>query len=317
MLRALAEAEIVPDIVLGCSAGALNGAAFCTQPNLAGVSRLGDVWREVASVPGGLMPSSRIPSPLQIIRKAESMHSNDDLRRSVETFLGGTDTFEELAIPFQCVATDIEATAEEWFDSGDLVEPILASAALPAVYPAVEIGGRSFMDGGVVNNVPLSRAIELGADRVVVCHVGLHGRPHSEIRRPIDAALLGYWIARHARFGRDLAMVPDDIEMIVLPPGQRRNLRYDDFEQSPELIEQGYENAARHLDSLDADDGTESRSELLSNEVRRVIDELKGRVASRRSGHVADPEDEAVTEALHRAAEIRDTPVSGDGTDGT
>ncbi len=306
MLRALLDAGITADVVVGCSAGALNGAAFCAQPNAAGVRRLTDTWLGLADRPGGLMPSSRMPSPVQIIRKGESLHPNDDLRSSIEQFMGGISTFEELVIPFQCVATDIEATSEAWFDSGDLVEPMLASAALPAVFPSVMIGGRAYLDGGVVNNVPISRAIELGADRIVVCHVGLHGRPHKDIRRPIEAALLGYWIARNSRFGRDLAVVPDGVEVIVLPPGNRPTLRYDDFNQSAELIEQGYVRASEHLRTLDEETGGGRRSERFASEVRRVVDELRGRVASKRSGHVADPEIEPLAEAVDRAAESGD-----------
>ena len=59
-------------------------------------------------------------------------------------------TFEELAVPFQCVATDVIGVREVWFASGPLIDPILASAALPAVYPAVEIDGVRYLDGAIV-----------------------------------------------------------------------------------------------------------------------------------------------------------------------
>jgi NTE family protein len=205
------------------------------------------------------MPSSRIPSPLQLIRKGESIHSNHGLLRTVIEFLGDRDTFEELAVPFQCVATDVDLATEQWFDSGRLIEPILASAALPAVYPMVHIAGRRYLDGGVVNNVPLARAVELGAKKIFVLHVGLHGRPHAEVRRPLDAALIAYWIARNNRFQRDLAALPRSIEVVVLPPGDRPEVRYDDFDQTEDLMTQGYERAATYLDELDAAEAKEPR----------------------------------------------------------
>lgn len=249
MLRALTEREIRPDVVLGCSVGALNGATFAAQPDMAGIRRLERVWREIAAP--DLMPSSRIPSSVQLIRKGESLHSNDGLRWTVREALAGRERFEDLEVPFQCVATEVDGAIERWFESGDLVEPILASAALPAVYPMVTIDGRRYLDGGVVDNVPVARAAELGARRIYVLHVGLHGRPEPQVRRPVDAALVAYWIARNSRLARDLANLPKSVEAIVLPPGDRPELRYDDFSQTTELMTQGYLGASAYLTQLE------------------------------------------------------------------
>jgi NTE family protein len=246
MLRALVEREVVPDVVLGCSVGALNGAGFAMEPNAIGVERLVQHWSNTTSYE--LMPSSRIPSALQLLRKGVSLHGNEGLRKGVERLLGRGRQFDELQLPFQCVATQTDQAVERWFDEGDLVTAILASAALPAVYPPVVIDGQRYVDGGVVDNVPIARAVELGCRLIYVLHVGPHGRPDAEIRRPLDGALLAYWIARNSRFARDLASLPPRVEAVVLPPGQRPDLRYDDFGQTEELVRQGYENSARFLD---------------------------------------------------------------------
>jgi NTE family protein len=246
MLRALTERGIVPDVVLGCSVGALNGAGFALEPNAVGVERLVQHWRNTTSYE--LMPSSRIPSALQLLRKGTALHSNEGLRRGIERLLGRGRQFDEMQLPFQCVATHTDLAVERWFDRGDVVQAILASAALPAVYPPVSINGERYVDGGVVDNVPIARAVELGCRVIYVLHVGPHGRPDVEIRRPLDGALLAYWIARNSRFARDLASLPPRVEAVVLPPGQRPDLRYDDFGQTDELVDQGYENSARFLD---------------------------------------------------------------------
>lgn len=238
MLRALAEADVVPDVVVGCSVGSLNGAAYAGAPTLAGVRRLEDHWRTTTSFT--IMPASRIPPAVNLLRKGESIHSNDGLRQNVTEILGGYRTFEDLALPFQCVATDVDSATGTWFSEGDLLPAVLASAALPAVYPPVTIAGRRFIDGGVVDNVPIGRAVELGCSTIYVLHVGPHGRPDVEIRRPLDAALLAYWIARNHRFARDLANLPAGVEAVVLPTGVRPDIRYDDFSQTPELVAQGY-----------------------------------------------------------------------------
>ncbi|MFN8051290.1 MAG: patatin-like phospholipase family protein [Acidimicrobiales bacterium] len=291
-LRALAERGIEPDVVVGCSVGALNGAAFAADPTMDGVRRLEDIWRALADQPDSLMPGSWIPSPLLLVRKGAALNSNDGLRSTVEQFLGGRNEFEELAVPFQCVATDVDAGAEAWFSTGGLVEPILASAALPAVYPMVTIDDRRYLDGGVLNNVPINRAIDLGARKIFVGHVGLHGRPTPAVRRPADAALIAYWIARNGRFSRDLVNLPRDVEAVVLPPGERPELRFDDFSRTEELMEQGYAHAVEYLDQLDADDQNEElgdRAERLRADARRVIDELRGKVVDRWGGHGSPP----------------------------
>lgn len=285
-LRALAERDIVPDIVIGCSAGALNGAAYAADPTTAGVRHLERIWREIQHEPETLMPGSWIPGPVLMLRKGAALNSNQGLRKSILRFLAGNETFEDLRVPFQCVATDVDAGSETWFSEGPLVDPILASAALPAVYPMVTIGDRRYFDGGVLDNVPLGRAIELGARKIYVLQVGMHGKPDATVNRPLDAALIAYWITRNARFARDLASVPKHVEAIVLPPGKRPGLRFDDFEHSEELMEQGYLNAVEYLDRLDADDEHDlsDRADRLRADAKRMIDELVGKVTERRAG---------------------------------
>ena len=310
MLRALWERDVQADIVLGCSIGALNGAAYAAEPTGYGLSQLERVWRTMRS--HDVMPSSRIPSSLQLVRRGESVHPNTGLRETIETFLGGRDAFEELEVPFQCVATDVDLAVEHWFTQGPLVDPILASAALPSVYPMVRIGDRRFVDGGVVDNVPLARAVELGAKQVYVLHVGLHGRPNAEIRRPLDAALMAYWIARNHRFARDLAALPKSVEAIVLPPGDRPDIRYDDFTKTDELMDQGYRGASEHLDALaraaESEPGLAERLRLdafTSAEWRRVLERRRGAPT-----HEVDPrhlgEDDDQDEVERLAAEAFD-----------
>lgn len=279
MLRALAERDIVADVVLGCSVGALNGAAYAAEPTMDGIRGLERIWRGLHNGVASVMPTSRMPSTVQLIRKGEALHSNSGLRSTIESFLGSRREFAELDIPFQCVATDVDAAVEHWFTTGDLVDSILASAALPSVYPMVTIDERHYLDGGVVNNVPVGRATHLGARVVYVLHCGLHSRPHTEIRRPVDAALLAYWIARNSRFARDMATLPASVHAIVLPSGERPEVRYDDFSQTNELMTQGYLGACEHLDALAASDAEEhTRGERsLRPDVRKVAARLAER----------------------------------------
>jgi NTE family protein len=244
MMRALLEHDIRPDLIVGCSVGAINGAALAEDPTLAGALRLERLWRALDGKE--LMPAGWLPNTVAIARRGEAIHENHGLRRHLEQSLTAR-TFEELTLPFQCVATDVVSVREVWFRSGPLIEPILASAALPAVYPAVEIDGVRYLDGGIVDDVPMSRAVELGARTLYVLQVGLFSRPRPDPKRPLDVAVQAYWIARHHRFKRELAAMPPDIELHLLPTGQTPSMRYNDFTRTSELISLAYEASSAYL----------------------------------------------------------------------
>ena len=248
MLQALAERGIVPDLVVGCSVGSLNGAVYAADPTVDGVRRLEALWRGLGT--DDVMPSGRwLPSSVQLARKGISLHDNEALRNLVDAGLGGRRAFSDLALRFECVATRLDPPAEVWFSDGDLQEAVVASAALPAVFPPVRIGGSSYLDGAVANDVPLSRAVELGARRIYVLSVGNLARPWIQPRRPLDVAVHAYWLARRLRYERDLAALPPRVHAIVLPRGAPARPKYDDFSQTDELITQAYAAAAAHLDA--------------------------------------------------------------------
>lgn len=247
MLRALVEHDIVPDVVLGCSVGAVNGAAFAANPTAAGVAHLEDVWMRVEEYE--IMPPSRLPTVVHAARRGPSLHDNDGLRRMVEEGLP-VDRIEDLAVPFQCVATSVESATERWFTEGPVVEAVLASAALPIVYPPVEIGGHRYIDGGVLNDVPVSRAVEVGVDRIFVLSVGNLERTFDEPKRPIDVGLTAFWIARQHRYREDLAALPRNIEVTILPSGGfPGKIKFDDFSKSDELLHGAYLASSARLDA--------------------------------------------------------------------
>lgn len=293
MLRALIEAGIEPDVVLGCSIGAVNGAAFASDPTASGVTRLAEIWE--SSTVSEMMPSSRIPSAVQMVRRGQSIHDNSRLRTSLGTMLGDGATFSDLRIPFQCNAVDIDSATTTWFSEGGLIEPLLASAALPAVYPPVEIDGRTYIDGGVIENVPIARAVELGCRTIYILHMGPHGRDLHELRRPLDGALQAYWVARNSQFARDLANLPDRVRAVILPPGGRPDLKHDDFSQTGILMERGYDNAVRFLETMDPKSERGRASELLKPLERLVIGARSLRWRQRARQAAVDPAGGVVT----------------------
>lgn len=248
MLRALLEAGIRPDAVLGCSVGAINGAAFADRPDIAGVARLERIWRRLADGDPDIMPNRKLlPLAAQLARRGPALHTQDRLEALLRAELGEL-TFAQLRVPFACVAADVDRAEPYWFDEGPLLPALLASAALPGVYPPVHLAGRRFFDGGVVNEVPIGHALALGATRVVLLHVGhLDERELDEARRPFDVLAHAYWTMRAARLDDELAHVPDDVELLRLPAGSTPRLRFDDFSRGPELSAMAYEASSHYL----------------------------------------------------------------------
>jgi NTE family protein len=252
MLRALFEADITPDLVLGTSVGALNGAMVARDPTPAVIERLTALWQDTNTARA---VSDR---PLRTVRRAVTtgthLYSSAFLQqRLVEEF--GDARFEDLPVRFQVCAASIERAAEHWFDSGRLVDAIMASAAVPGLLPPAEVDGEHFLDGGIVNSIPLGRAVALGADRVFVLQVGRIDRPLSVPKRPWEVARVSFEIARRHRFARELAELPDGVEAHVLPARGTTSrddslLAHRDFSRVRNRIDASYEASRDYLAAL-------------------------------------------------------------------
>jgi NTE family protein len=228
MLQALAERGIVPELVLGTSIGAINGAAFAADPTVEGVERLAEMWTAMQA--GDVFSGSVFGRVATLARTRTHLHDNAPLRALLARGLADR-RIEDLALPFQCVAASIERAGEHWFTEGPAVDAVLASAAVPGVLPPVEIGGEHFVDGGIVNSIPVNRAVELGATRIYVLHVGRLDRPLEPPRWPWEVGLVAFEIARRHRVVGDLAGLPADVEAHVLPTGWPEPPRYSDLSQ--------------------------------------------------------------------------------------
>lgn len=250
MLRALVERDIEPDLVVGCSVGAINGAAFAAEPNIRGVHRLERIWSRIADGDPDIMPNRGfLPIAVQMARKGTSIHTQDALEQLLNDELVAR-SFDELALPFACVAANVDTAGEVWFDSGELVPRLLASAALPGVFPPVTIGDVRYFDGGIVNEVPLRRAVDLGATTIYLLHVGhLDDRAMDDANRPFDVLAHAYWSMRANRLDDELEQLPDHIELVDLDAGEIPQLRFDDYSQGRELADSAYHSVSSQLDN--------------------------------------------------------------------
>jgi NTE family protein len=226
MLRALIERGIVPELVVGTSVGAINGAAVASEPTVAMVQRLAETWSDIER--SDVFAGSLLGRLATLARTRTNLHGNEALRATLTEALPIA-LIEDLPVRFQCVAASIEAASEHWFTTGDLVDAVLASAAVPGILPPVEVGGQHFIDGGIVNSIPVDRAVQLGATRIFVMHVGRLDRPLEPPRWPWEVALVAFEIARRHRFIGDLASLPESLEVHVMPTGQAEAPKYNDL----------------------------------------------------------------------------------------
>jgi NTE family protein len=246
MLRALLERDIVPDVIIGCSAGALNGATIAAAPSLGGVERLEATWDSLRGEQ--IFPGGRLSRAWNLLTRDDHLFSNQGVR---DIFLRGDtpNTFEELVIPLRVVACDLDSGDEVVFASGALQPALLASAALPGIYPPVRHDGRTLVDGAVVDTVPLWHALAGPIDRIYVMNVAgdLLDRP---LRSPIDVAVRAFAISRKQRYELELRTVPETVELVELPaPPDDRELF--DFSGSRPLMDAAYELANDTLDDAE------------------------------------------------------------------
>jgi NTE family protein len=252
MLQALFEAGIHPDIVVGTSVGAINGALVAANPTAEAVAHLTALWTTIGDedVFGGSV-FSRVGT---LVRSGTHVYSNEPMRQLLEAHLP-VKLIEDLPTQFQCVAASIERAGAHWFDRGPIIDAVLASSAVPGLFPPVELAGEHFFDGGLVHSIPVGRAVRLGARTVYVLQVGRIEEPLSEPTTPLQVGLVAFEIARRHRFTEEMAHLPEDVIVHVLPTGDPpkptdlgQQLRYRDFSKVQARIAQAYRASSAYLE---------------------------------------------------------------------
>ncbi len=213
MLRALATHGVRPDLIIGASAGAINGAYFAADPTAAGVRRLEALWCNLRR--SDLFPFSWLSLVALAWRRGHLVPAHG-LRRLLEAHLPYRQ-LEDAAVPIHVVATDLRSGDEVVLSKGPVVEAVLASAAIPGIFPSVHVDGRELVDGGVSNNTPISTAMTLGADRIIVLPTGyacgLAEVPAGAIGKALHS--LNLLVAR--QLIRDVERFADRVELRVVP----------------------------------------------------------------------------------------------------
>jgi NTE family protein len=236
MLGALYERGIVPDLLVGTSAGALNAAYTASRPQtVATAGALARVWRGLRRV--DIFPINPRAAISGLSNHGDHLVPDTGLRRLVARHLE-IERLEHASVALHLVAFDLVSGREVRLSDGPAMEAVLAAAAIPGVLPPVRVGDRLLVDGGVVNNTPISHAVELGAERIYVLATD---DPAARVvslasRGALDVAVHAFMGLVGVRLQFDLARYASAAELIVLPAVNRGRVRPTDFDQARRLI---------------------------------------------------------------------------------
>jgi NTE family protein len=247
MLQALYARGIAPDMIVGTSAGALNGAFIASRPQtVATADALGDIWRGLRR--GDVFPLNPLTGLLGFLGSRDHLVPESGLRRLVARHIEH-DRLETMPIPLHIVAVDVISGEELRLSSGPVTEAVLASAAVPAILAPVPWGDRSLVDGGVANNTPISHAVALGAQRIYVLPTGHACALEAPPRAALAMALHAISLLTQRRLIDDIERHRGDAQLIVLPPPCPLSILPIDFGRAEELIAQAAHDAGEFLDS--------------------------------------------------------------------
>ena len=247
-LRALVERGIRPDVVTGTSSGALNALVYAADPSMDTVERLERLWLSVRrSDLFGIRPWT---IGRGLFGSLPYLATNARLRRLLTSSLPIT-SLEDTKIPIAIVLADTRTRRPVVVRQGPAIDVLLASSAVPGLYPAVALDGHEYVDGGLVADPPVGPAVEAGATHAYVFPVGWPlADPHAgnALMRAADAVDWLCW--RIAEF--ELERWSAHCRISLLPTPSTRNISPFDLRAARRLIDDAYALTVEWLDSSDA-----------------------------------------------------------------
>ncbi|MGQ0572396.1 MAG: patatin-like phospholipase family protein [Armatimonadota bacterium] len=244
MLHALQSAGIVPDLLVGASVGALNAAHYAGRPDASGVRDLERIWLGLRRT--DIFPFSVWGGLLRFAARRSHMVSPDGLRTLVDRSLSFRD-LRDAPIPCHVMATDLLEGRAIVLSEGSAADALMASAAVPAVFPPVPVAGRLLIDGGVASNTPIAAAVKLGARRVIVLPTGFSCALESVPRRAIEMALHALNLLIMRQLVDDTERYSDRAQILVIPPICPIATSPYDFSRTAELIQRAKASTERWL----------------------------------------------------------------------
>jgi NTE family protein len=242
-LQALTEAGIRPDLLIGTSVGAVNAAWIGGMPDHEGALQLGEIWRSLRRQ--HIFPLSPWSSARGLLGRSNHLISNASLGEVLRKHLP-YECLEEAAVPVHVITTELKTGRPIVLSSGPAVPALLASTAIPGIFPPVTIGRRELIDGGVANHTPIAVAIELGATRIFVLPVGypwLRQEPTNALGMALHA--LARFIEQ--KLDAEVAAYRHLADIQVLPTLDAPAVSPADFTHTEELIARGYKSCRKYI----------------------------------------------------------------------
>lgn len=234
MALALEEHGVKPDFVIGTSVGALNGAWLASGQSAEG---LADVWRQLSS--RQIFPLHPLVGLKGFLGRHSYLIPNTGLRNVIRSNVP-FQNIEDALIPFSVIATDASNGQEVHLESGPVVDAVLASSAIPGVFPPVKVDGRVLIDGGIAANAPISHAIDNGATDVWVLSTGYSCALPEPPGSAVAMALHAIGLLVNQRFRLETEQREFDVNVHLIPAPCPIEVGPTDFSQSAELIDRAY-----------------------------------------------------------------------------
>jgi NTE family protein len=246
MLQALTARGVEPDLLVGTSAGALNAAYVAGHGvSEASLDDLETIWSRLRRRDVFPLQPARLAAAA--LGRAPSLCPNGALRHLITENLA-FDRLEDADIPVHVVATDVGSGQEVLLSDGDPVDAVVASAAIPAVFPSVRIAGRDLIDGGVADNAAVSAAVSLGADVVYVLPTGYACALDQPPATLLASALQALALLIEQRLILEVGHFAEHVDIRVLPPLCPLSVSSADFRHGALLIERARTATGRWLD---------------------------------------------------------------------
>lgn len=245
MLQALIGRGIRPDLIVGSSVGAVNGAWLAGGAGEGDVEQLAEIWCRITR--RDVFPTSPLTSLCGIAGVGNHLVPDRGVRRLLRHNLRFANV-EDAPIPLHVVATDVLSGSDVRLSTGNAIDAVAASAAIPGIFPAVTIDGQLLMDGGVVDNTPISHAVALGATTVWVLPTGAACGIDVAPRSALGMALHGILLAICQQIAFDIGRYENRVELKVVPPLCPLTTSPTDFSHAAELIDRARTQTAAWLD---------------------------------------------------------------------
>ena len=241
MLNVILSSGIKPDEVVGVSVGALNGFWLASSPSIERIQKMEKLWIEVASEPP--IRGNVLRTLTSILRGRPSFDTGERLKKILQNNLPILN-LEETEIPFHLGTTNASNGLMTWWERGVALDLLCASAAIPGLLPAIQLeDGDYHLDGGVVSNIPLRKAVSLKPTRMIVFDVATGFLP-PEKQTALSLMMVGFRAASAELTRQEWLDVPKNIEVLHIElPSPDAPLDID-FNGVPDLIKEG-EKAAK------------------------------------------------------------------------